>query len=209
MLDIVISHCDEPWYICRKQFQMLDMQRVVNWNEIRVIVVNDGGLHVSEEELKQLTFPVEQIDIPKRGVSAARNAGMDYGTEPWIMFCDCDDCFTHIYALDEILTAVRRHANSDMVWTQCMTEFGRIVVPIAGHRKMVFIHGKVYRRAFLEENGIRFDENVHYGEDTLFNDVVTAKTERIAQAPCRWEPYVWIRRGGSVTTRGKKAEDEA
>lgn len=205
MLDIVITHCDEPWYICRKQFQMLDMQRIVNWDEIRVIVVNDGGHRLPKKELKRLSFQVEQIDIPKSGVSAARNAGMRHGSDPWVMFCDCDDCFLTIYALDEIMTAIRRHANSDMVWARCLTEFGRIVVPISDPKQMIFIHGKAFRKQFLLDAGIRFDEGMNYGEDTKFVQDVQAATDMIEEVP--YDAYVWIRRGGSVTTGKKNDQD--
>jgi len=202
MLDIVIPHYDEPWFICRKQFQMLDMQRIVNWDGIRVTVVNDGGHRLPEDQLRRLSFRVEQIDIPKSGVSAARNAGIDHGTEPWIMFCDCDDCFANIYALDEILRAVNG-ANSDLVWALCATEFGRIVLPMAGKQNFYFVHGKAYRRQFLLDKGIRFDEGLIYGEDTQFNTDVLAQTDRVTQAQTVGPAYVWIRRGGSVTARPK------
>ena len=205
MLDIIITHYDEPWYICRKQFHMLNMQRIVNWDEIRVTVVNDGGNRLPEDELARLSFQVEQIDIPKAGVSAARNAGIRCTKEPWIMFCDCDDCFTNIYALDEIMTEIRKGDGCDVIWAPCVTEFGRIVEPIAPWRIFAFTHGKAYRREFLDENGIRFDEGREYGEDTMFNYDVMARTSRIRQADVRSPAYVWVRRGGSVTAR-KKAE---
>ena len=207
MLDIVIPHYKEPWFLCRKLFWMLDLQRIVNWNEIRVTVVNDGGHRLPEDELRRLSFPVEQIDIPKAGVSAARNRGMDHGTEPWILFCDCDDCFANIYALDEILTALRG-AEADVVWAPCLTELGRIVVPVGAEQNFYFVHGKVFRRAFLLEHGIRFDEGMIYGEDTKFNTDVLESADRIMQTRSQAPAYVWIRRGGSVTASPRKKEGE-
>ena len=203
MLDIVITHYDEPWFICKKQFMMLDMQRIVNWDEITVTVINDGGHSLPEEKLTRLSFPVHQIAIPKNGISVARNIGFELGTEPWIMWCDCDDCFTNIYALDEILSAIRKSDN-DMMWTKCFTEMGRIVVPIADERHFAFIHGKVYRRQFLIESGIRFDERRTYGEDTLFNNQIRMQTDRISEIPTHAPAYVWVRRGGSVTAKRRK-----
>lgn len=203
MLDIVITHYNEPWRLCRKLFVMLDMQRIVNWNEITVTVVNDGGYRLPEEELNRLSFKVYQVDIPKCGVSVARNIGIELGNEPWIMFCDCDDTFTNIYALDEILTAIRKPSSEqyDMMYAKCLTEFGRIVIPIADERQFVFIHGKVYRREFIIKTGLLFEETVKYGEDTLFNDALMCNTDRITEIETSSSPYVWIRRGGSVTTK--------
>lgn len=203
MLDIVITHYNEPWFICRKQFQMLEAQRIVNWNEVKVTVVNDGGQRLPDSKLAVLPFHVEQINIGKSGISASRNAGMDNGKEPWIMFCDCDDCFTNIYALDEILSALRKPGaeQQDMMWTDCLTEFGRLVTGIPEKNSLFFVHGKAYRKQFLLDSGIRFDESMTYGEDTQFNLVLSQQTDRIAKIETSSPPYVWIRRGGSVTTR--------
>ena len=209
MLDIVITHYNEPWRLCRKLFVMLDMQRIVNWDEITVTVVNDGGYRLPDEELNQLSFPVRQIEIQKSGISAARNTGVRNTSEPFIMFCDCDDCFTNIYALDEIITAIRKPNNKlDMMFARCLTEFGRIVVPIADERQLVFIHGKVYRRQFLIETGLQFDETITYGEDTLFNDTLADLTGKVAEIKTNAPPYVWIRRGGSVTTKGDRTHEK-
>lgn len=209
MLDIIITHYNEPWRLCRKLFVMLDMQRIVNWDEITVTVVNDGGYRLPDEELNQLSFPVRQIEIQKSGISAARNTGIRNTKEPWIMFCDCDDCFTNIYALDEIITAIRKPNNKcDMMYANCLTEFGRFVVPIADGRHFVFIHGKVYRRQFLTDTGLLFDESISYGEDTLFNDTLSDLTGKTAVIKTRTQPYVWIRRGGSVTTKGERDDEK-
>lgn len=208
MLDIVITHYNEPWRLCRKLFVMLDMQRIVNWDEITVWVINDGGYQLPKEELDKLSFHVFQIDIPKSGVSAARNIGFELGNEPWVMFCDCDDAFTNIYALDELMSEIRKQSSEqyDMMYAKCLTEFGRIVVPIADERQLVFIHSKLYRRQFLVEEKLLFDESVTYGEDTLFNDTLLTKTNRIKEIETRSHSYVWIRRGGSVTTSGSHEE---
>lgn len=200
MLDIIITHYNEPWFVCKKLFMTLDMQRIVNWDEITVMVINDGGYRLPKEELDRLSFHVFQIDIPKSGVSVARNTGFQLGTEPWIMFCDCDDSFTNIYALDEIMSAIRT-SDADVMWTNCLTELGRFISPLADERHVIFIHGKVYRRGFLIDSGIRFDESLTYGEDTKFNEEIAERTDRIRELPTRMPPYVWIRRGGSVTTK--------
>ena len=111
MLDIFITHYKEPWEVCRKQFVMLDMQRRVDWDEIRVTVINDGGHRIPEEHLEGLSYRVQQLDIPHGGISAARNAGIMAAQEPWIMFCDCDDCFSNIYALEDIVNITKGDNN--------------------------------------------------------------------------------------------------
>ena len=210
MLDIIITHYREPWEICKKQFTMLDMQRRVDWKDIRVTVVNDGGCRIPEEHLDGLSFPVEQLDIPHGGISAARNAGIENATEPWIMFCDCDDCFSNIYALEDIVNVIRGHGAEkyEMMWSRCYeeNETSGIISLIPQIRTFVFCHGKIYKRSFLMEQGIRFDTALKMNEDSCFNAVIVARTHRIGEIRSHVPPYAWIRRENSLT--GQEGADD-
>ena len=217
MLDIIITHYREPWEICRRQFLMLDMQRRVDWKEITVTVINDGGFRLPEEELKALGFrrkaaEFRQMDIPHGGISAARNAGIDLGTEPWIMFCDCDDCFSNIYALEDIMNVVRtpEAERYDAFWTRCYQEEtdGSISL-VPQFKTFVFCHGKVYRKRFLLEEDIRFPEDLPMNEDSCFNNVIIARTQKIAEIRSHVPVYAWLRREGSVTTRPEAVDKGA
>ena len=42
MLDIIVAHYNEPWKTGEKFFQMLDLQRDIDFSQIKVILVNDG-----------------------------------------------------------------------------------------------------------------------------------------------------------------------
>ena len=212
MLDIVITHYQEPWETGRKLFWMLDLQRGIDFSQIRVLVVNDGGHRLPEDELARLRYPVEQLDIEQGGVSKARNTGFDHGSEPFVMFCDFDDTFTNIYALRDILSILP--CDYDMLWTQLLVEDyldGREMLYMTPDRqKFVFIHGKVYRRQYLADQRIRFNEDMCFQEDSLFNATITARTDfkRIGQIRAPSPPYVWIRRQNSVTNSGRDDEAE-
>lgn len=205
MLDIVITHYKEPWEICKKLFQTLELQRRVDWKEITVTVVNDGGHRLPEEKIRELSFPVNQVDLPHGGVSRARNAGIDLGTEPWIMFCDCDDCFYNIYALEDVMNVLhvpKIAEQFDMLWTKVWEENeSGLVFLIPNYRVFVFCHGKVYNRAFLKREQVRFEESLTFNEDSCFNAVLIARTnnKRIGEIKSAAPVYTWIRRAGSVT----------
>ena len=215
MLDIIITHYKEDWEVCKKQFQMLDLQRCVDWEQIHVTVINDGGQHIPEDRLDGLAFPVKQIDIPHGGVSRARNAGIENATESWVMFCDCDDCFANIYALNDIMNILRMkdtESKFDMLWADCCEEDyinGAEMLYMMPYNKIfVFCHGKVYRRQFLVDENIRFDPELRFNEDSCFNAVIIARTPhtRIGQIKTRSPVYTWIRRENSVTM-GSDAPD--
>ena len=212
MLDIIITHYKEPWEVCRKLFLSLELQRCIDWKDIRVTLVNDGGHRLPEEKLADLSFPIEQLDIPHGGISRARNAGMDHTKEPWLMFCDCDDSFSNIYALEDIMNVLHSSMDVremfDMMWTKCWQEENGVVFMIPDYRVFVFCHGKIYNRDFLRRENIRFEEELNFNEDSCFNAVIFARTtnKRIGAIKSHCPVYTWIRRKGSVTT-GPEAQD--
>lgn len=216
MLDIVITHYQEPWEVCRKQFLMLDMQRRVEWSQIRVTVINDGGHRLPEEELKDLRFRwkaagFDQLDIPHGGISAARNAGIEKLDGEWLMFCDCDDCFANIYALEDIQNVLKpAEEKYDILWSHCYEEdavHGNIFM-IPPYKTFVFCHGKVYRRSFLLDEGIRFPEELRMNEDSCFNAVIVArvKDSRVGEIRSHVPVYSWIRRDDSVTAKPESVD---
>lgn len=217
MLEIIITHYKEPWEVCRKQFLMLDLQRCVDWNEITVTVINDGGHRLPDDRLAELSFPFRQIDIPHGGISKARNAGIENAKEPWIMFCDCDDTFANVFALQDIMNVLHSPSRDefDMMWGSCCEEDyingARLLYLMPRKKIFVFCHGKLYRRQFLLDEGIRFDPNLKFNEDSCFNAVIIARTPhtRIGEIKSHAPIYAWIRRIDSVTTGDNAPDDGA
>ena len=212
MLDIIITHYKEPYAVGEKLFQIIALQRCVDFEQIRVMVVNDGGQRLPEEKLNALPYPVEQIDIPHSGVSAARNAGIDHAEGRWIMFCDFDDTFASVFSLREILNLLDTD-EYDMLWSRILAEDyvdgKELLYYVPEKQRFVFCHGKVYRTQFLKDSGIRFDTSLVFNEDSCFNAVIIAHTpyQRIGEMQSKMPIYAWVRRENSVTNSGR--EDEA
>ena len=217
MLEIVITHYKEEWDVCKKQFLMLDLQRCVDWSEITVTVINDGGHRLPDDKLSDLSFPLRQIDIPHGGISMARNAGIENAKEPWIMFCDCDDCFANVFALQDVMNVLHspKRDEFDMMWGECCEEDyingAKLLYLMPKNKIFVFCHGKVYRRQFLLDEGIRFDPGLRFNEDSCFNAVIIARTpyQRIGEIKSHAPIYAWIRRTNSVTTSDNAPDDGA
>ena len=168
-------------------------------------MINDGGHRLPAEKLAELSYEVHQVDIPHGGISAARNAGIELLDGEWLMFCDCDDCFSNIYALEDVVNVLHGDAAQkyDIMWTKCYEEDsvgGRIFL-IPQHKTFVFCHGKIYRRQFLLDEGIRFPQELKMNEDSCFNAIIIARTtnERVGEIRSHVPVYTWIRRDGSVT----------
>ena len=136
MLDIIVTHYKEPFNVGKKMFDMIGLQRCIDFEQIRVVVIHDGTDPFPKEKFADYPYQVEQIAIPHGGVSNARNAGIDNCKAKWIMFCDFDDSFTSIYSLREILNVLNTD-NYDMLWCKISAEDY-----VDGKKKSVFCTGK-------------------------------------------------------------------
>ena len=206
LLDIVITHRDEPWGVGRKMFEMLKLQRGVRKGEFRVILVQDGeeGDTLDAARIVRLyPFMETIVDIPHSGVSAARNAGLEEATADWVMFCDFDDMLYSCDSLYRILESIRQAGDrADLIWSNFWIEMAGEGSKWAKREKgfnSVFIHGKVYRRQFLIDHEIRFDEDLSYSEDAMFNALAVMELEagRVAKMP--ETVYMWCYRPESLS----------
>lgn len=205
-LDIIVTHYKEPWEVGKKLFDSIAMQELVNFDDIRVLLVNDGEQDGIDEANIHYPFPFHQMWIPKGGVSKARNAGLDASDADWVMFCDFDDCFSSIFALHMIFCAMNED-KYDTLWSSFTEETkdpqGNLTL-VAHEHDYVFIHGKAHRRQFLVDNKIRFHDKLTIHEDVYFNMMAqrVALPERIASIKTpiycwRWNPNSVVRKDGA------------
>ena len=115
LLEIVITHWNEPWEIVKPGIMMLSVQRRVDWENIGVTIIHDGTDKFPDELLSCLPFTVNQVCIPHSSVSAARNYAIDHCDATWIKFCDCDDTFAGIYSISCIIEVLANSSRHDML----------------------------------------------------------------------------------------------
>ena len=205
LLDIIITHAHEPWGIGRKMFEMLKVQRGIEEGDCRVMLVQDGPDDQLDTAriLKVYPFVETVVQNPKGGVSMARNAGLEESDAEWIMFCDFDDCLYSVDSLFRIMQSIREAGDrADLLysdfWIEQRTPTGRFTKVLKGWNT-VFIHGKVYRRQFLIDRGIRFDEDLTYSEDAMFNALVAMEIDPARVAVMPEVVYMWCFRNESLS----------
>ena len=173
-LDIIVPHYHEPWKLCKPLFDSIALQCGVNWENIGVIVVNDGDDVVfPAHTFDQYPYKVEYIVKEHSGLSATRNRGLDESEADYVMFCDSDDQFLNSLALKMIAMEAANGKNIinpiflEESWDASKGE----MVYITHKSDATFMHGKCYRRALLVEHEIRFPDGLNLHEDGYFNSL--------------------------------------
>ena len=206
LLDIIIPHHNEPYSVVRPLLEGLKCQRDVNWNKVGIFLIHNGDDEPKPIEWKLYEngpAPISQVRIESCGVSKARNFGMDRAGATWVMFCDCDDTFTNIFALRDILHILGLQEvqdRFDLMWGKFfMIGNGKTI--ISDKMSPVFIHNKFYKLDFLREHNLRFCEKLRMSEDSAFNFILFMEMDqnRIGRINTDMPLYAWCRRPGSVT----------
>ena len=203
-LDIIVTHYNEPWELGEKLFTILRLQRGVDFDDFRVLIVHDGTDDFPREYFKNMPYRVDQVIIPHAGIAAARNEGIRSATAPWIMFCDFDDTFSNIYALRDYL-GLLPNDDLNMMWAPFIaedrTKDGQFILNLRG-QNLVFVHGKMYRRQYLLEEQLWFPEDLEFNEDSAFNAILNTicDPKKIGEIKAPMTPYVWAFNPRSLTT---------
>lgn len=208
-LDLIVTHYKEPWSTGKKLFDMLALQRDINFDDVGVILVNDG----EENELvggwtKQYPFDICQMSIPHGGVSKARNAGLDASEADYVMFCDFDDTFLSALSLHLIVCGMEED-KWDVIRGSFMEETrddDGMMHLVPHDDDTVFIHGKVFRRQFLVDNNLRFDDRLRIHEDGYFNALVYAVVDKERDTTIKTPIYLWSWNDDSVVRKDRRAD---
>lgn len=156
------------------------------YKNIEIILVNDGSLDDSEKIcllFQELDTRIKYYYIDNSGVSAARNYGLNKATGDYICFVDSDDIISPSYVLDfiEIINENVNFVCCDLNKFDLKVNINhvndKVLKKYSGNQKyqilyeecQAYMPNRIFERKIIEENNIRFDENIHMCEDLLFN----------------------------------------
>lgn len=141
--------------------------------------------------------------MPHQGVSATRNALLDFSTAEYVMWCDADDMFCSAFGLYLILQQIK--SNPFKVLISLFYE--ELIVDgthyfIERKQDRVFVHGKAYNRQWLIDTNIRWNDKLTVHEDSYFNYLAQTMAEQISY--CNIPFYLWKWRDDSVVRKDNK-----
>jgi glycosyltransferase involved in cell wall biosynthesis len=206
-LQILVPQYKETDEIIKPLLDSIEVQQNVDLkNDVGVIIVNDGtDVHLSNDLLSRYSFPIEYHLHDHGGVSATRNAALDYATADYVMFCDADDMFYNACGLYIVFREMENGGFDSLV--SAFVEESRdpkTKEPLYINHDMdsTFVHGKIHRRKYLINNNIRWNPNLTIHEDSYFNCLCQrlAKELKYSQTPF----YLWRWRDASVCRHDPK-----
>lgn len=166
-------------------------------DDCELVLVDDGSADGTPRRLKEIGERYEAVRIeyaPHGGASSARNAGLDIAEGEWVAFMDCDDCLAegffenamplldeetdlYIFSFDRV--EFMREEGGVIKERVIPLTVDDCTYPIVSDFADKYVRSrnllvyspcnKFYRRALLDENGIRFRDGMLFGEDRLFN----------------------------------------
>lgn len=194
MIDVII-----PAYNAHNTIEktLASIAYQINVNELKVYIVNDAS---ETDYSKEISFfsnfmNIKEISLFKNcGPGKARQIGIDSSNSKYIVFIDADDVFSNPYSLTTLYNSMEE-SNADIV----ISNFYELLDDSSKteHKSdVIWLHGKMYRRSFLNNANIRFN-NTRKNEDNGFNQLVLlhdSKVEYIDDFT-----YIWMYNKNSIT----------
>lgn len=169
-----------------------------NFSDFELILVNDGSKDKSGEICDEYAKNDDRIKVIHKengGVSSARNRGLDEAQGKYIMFCDSDDFVKEEFCAPLLSLAnddedclvfsgitelcgdnVKEDLCSKYHEGECITltntEFCDLFVELSINTPFLLMnmpYNKLFARSVIEKHNLRYDTNINYNEDFIFN----------------------------------------
>lgn len=218
-LSFIIPSYNAAWHLgaCLDSIYNLD----INDYAKEVIVVNDGSEDNTLqllEDYRRLKPELVVITQDNKGLSMARNAGLDCATGDYICFVDADDVLLQtdvspiLQRMREGIDVIGINVVAIKLVENCREEqkhpyqryvpkYDKVYTPAEDFMRdrnlMPCSWAYVYRRAFLEDNNLRFHPGIYHEDEELTPRVFACAKTFVA---VNVTLYGYIYQEGSITT---------
>lgn len=173
-LDIIIPAYKAQNTIYRT-LASIAMQAIIDDIEVTIVNDCDGSDYQDYINYYSKFFKIKEIKMPENGgPGVARQYGYDHTSNPYVTFIDADDTFAGAFVLRELRKQLMDNKKSCMIsGIFCEEqEYPDGTFRYMPHQQdMVWMFGKMYKRAFLDRHNIRFNKT-RANEDNGFNTLI-------------------------------------
>ena len=192
------------------------------YDNVEVVLIDDCSTDSSALIMKRYMEQDERVKCcfqpVNKGVSAARNLGLDMITGDWVAFCDSDDWYLDDFC--EVMLDCARRENSDFVCCQYKVTSGERkeaehttdVSCIHWSSEDYIANGsissctKLIRKELFDISGVRYPEGCRVYEELPVVPVLAKYADNICEIPLSL--YCYFQRGdGSSASNGKTSSE--
>ena len=154
-----------------------------SYKNFEIIIINDGSTDNSLEILNEFQRKNSNIIIynqNNKGVSEARNKGIELSKGKFVTFLDSDDYF-YPYFLEKMIL-IQKETNADLIYCgynrinssgkkqtmPCHFKEGNILINYLDKKGYFHFSGMLINKKILIDNSINFEINCDIAEDLLF-----------------------------------------
>ena len=195
MVDIIIPAYNAHKTIERTLFSILYQE---NLDKINTYIINDGSTKGYSDLVKFFSnfMTIKEITLDEnKGPAVARQCGINCSKSEYIIFIDSDDVFYNSYAVKKLLDEISTK-NYDIVVSNFIEETTDGF--IEHNNDTIWLHGKIYKRKFLNENKIAFNDS-RANEDNGFNQLLFLHEPRAIFIDEK--TYIWCKNNMSITRK--------
>lgn len=223
LVSVIIPVYNSESYIGQCIQSLIDQ----SFRKMEIIVIDDGSEDRSAEICRELSRSDDRIMVIEqehKGVSAARNKGMELASGEFVFFLDSDDMI-HPRLIEEYGKQMKEY-QVDLVFCPLMMIKGEmkqdvddLISPkwkiidgiqteewfhLEPKRELSAIGGKMVRRTAV--GSLRFDESLFVGEDTTFLYCLCCRQIKMAYLSQKW--YYYRIHGESISHSYARLENE-
>ena len=205
-LNILIPQYNECEVDISPLLDSIAIQQNIDFDEIGVIICNDGSDYIlCDNFIQSYPFDIQYYKESHKGVSATRNFLLNKSDAEYVMFCDADDMFYNACGLWILFREFEKGEFDAFISTFIEEARDDDSVMYINHDiDTTFVHGKVYRKQYLIDNNIRFNDLLTIHEDSYFVTLAQKCTDSSRIKYCPTSFYLWRWRYNSVCRHDPK-----
>ena len=188
MVDLsIVIPCYHSAKTVANTLKSLEIQTDQNFE---IVIVEDGPSDTKNMEqniIINANYPngavregrvIHVVEETNEGPSKTRNRGINHSHGKYIMFLDSDDMLFP-NAVQTLRKAMED--DPDVIIGKTLREMPNKSFLCVGHEAVTWLHGRAYKRDFIENHCIRFPEFIRMSEDLAFNSIALEYADKVLE----------------------------